>query len=148
LDKSVEKFGNLELTVRVVNINPGYNDEILQKCETLNGYTAFIERVRSHKGTGLNFQDAMKEAVSWGISQDILGSFLIEHGTEVRNMIQGTTFNIDIAKEVWQEEAREDGYEEAREEFQAEIAAQAAEIAKKDAELEALRKQLAGLQGK
>ena len=60
-----------------------------------------------------------------------------EHGAEVRNMIQGTTFNIDIAREVWQEEARE----EAREEFQAEIDAQAAII-------EDLKAQLAELQGK
>ena len=52
-------------------------------------------------------------------------------------MIPGTTFNIDIAKEVWQEEAREDGYEDARLEFLDELAAKGTELAAKDAELAA-----------
>jgi len=136
-DNSIEKFGNLELTVRIVNINPGYNDNLLRKCETLSGYTAFIEHIRSNQNNGLSLQDAIKEAIEWGITQDVLEAFLTEHGTEVSNMIPGTTFNIDIAKEVWQEEAREG----VREEFQAEIAAQAAEIAQ-------LKEKLAELQSK
>jgi len=130
-EKSIDKFRNLELTVRVVNINPGYNNNLLKKCKTLNGYSSFIERVRSNQKRGNNLQDAMKEAISWGMSQDVLSAFFIEHGTEIRNMIQGTKFNINIAKEVWQEEAREDAIEE----FQAVLAEKDAEIADKDIEI-------------
>ena len=87
--------------------------------------------------------DAVKEAIKWGIAQDVLGKFLAEHGMEVSNMIPGTTFNIDIAKEVWQEEAREDGYEEglaeARKEFQARIDALEAEKEEQAAEIEKLK---------
>ena len=140
-EKSIENFGNLELTVRVLNINPGYNDDLLEKSKTLNGYTAFIERIRNSQSRGLNLHEALKDAVNWGMTQDILGAFLTEHGAEVKNMIQGQKFDINIAKEVWQEEARE----EAREEFLAEMAAKDAEIAKLSAETvakDALIKQL------
>jgi len=133
-DKSIEKFGNLDLTVRVVNINPGYNDDLLGKSKTLSGYTAFIEHIRNSQENGINLRDAIKEAINWGLTQEILGRFLAEHRAEVSSMIPGTTFNIDIAKEVWQEEAREDGYEEAREELQAKIDEQAAENKKQAAE--------------
>jgi len=130
-DKLIEKFGNLDLTVKVININPGYNDDLLQRSKTLSGYTAFIEHIRSSQNKGATLQDAVKEAIKWGITQDVLGKFLTEHGMEISNMIPGTTFNIDIAKEVWQEEAREDGYEEglaeARKQFQARIDALEAE---------------------
>ena len=138
-DKSIEKFGNLELTVRVVNINPGFNDNLLQKSETLNGYTAFIEHIRSSQKNGLTLQDAMNEAIKWGMTQNILGAFLTEHGAEVGKMIPGTTFDINIAQEVWREEGleegRKEGRKEAREEFQAELAAKDAEIAELKARL-------------
>ena len=138
-EKSIEKFGNLELTVRVVNINPGYNDDLLKKSKTLNGYTSFIEHIRDSQNNGFPLRDAIRDAINWGMTQEALEKFLTEHGTEVGNMIPGTTFNIDIAKEVWQEEAREDGYEEgfavAHEEFQAQLAAKDAEIAELKAQL-------------
>ncbi|MCL1912391.1 MAG: hypothetical protein FWG10_00560 [Eubacteriaceae bacterium] len=53
-----------------------------------------------------------------------------------------TEFNIDIAKEVWQEEACEEARKEAREErkkWQGVVAGKDAEIADKDAEISRLR---------
>ena len=133
-DKSIEKFGSLDLTVRVVNINLGFNDELLKKSGTLGGYSSFIEQVRHYKRSGLIPVDAIKEAIKWAISNNMLGAYLSEHGAEVTSMLY-TEFNIDTAKEVWQEEAREEAYEE----FQAELNAKDAEIAeaklKSDAEL-------------
>jgi len=112
-DESITKFGSLELTVRIVNINPGYNEALLKKSETLKGYTAFVERIRDNQRKGANLYDVINEAINWGISNGILGAFLEKQGSEVNSMIM-TEFNIDIAKEVWQEEAREDGFEEGR----------------------------------
>ena len=149
-DKTIEKFGSLELTVRVVNINPGYNDDLLQKSEALNGYTAFIEYVRNRQETGLNLNDALKEAVNWGIAQDVLRAVLIKYGVEVSGMIPGTTFDIDIAKEVWREEALEEGYEKGREEGREEGYEKGREEARKEfkAEIEELHRQIAELQNK
>ena len=124
-----KQSGNLDLTVRVVNINPRYNSELLSKSETLNGYTIFIERVRHNQSKGSSLRDAVNEAISYCKTQGTLESFLTEHGAEASNMLM-TEFNIDIAKEVWQEEARED----AREEFREEIAALQAEIERQQLE--------------
>ena len=43
---------SLQLTVRVYNINSDKNNEILKKCETLNQYSLFVERVRALQEKG------------------------------------------------------------------------------------------------
>jgi len=104
----------------------------------LNGYTAFIEHIRSNQNKGIALRDAISEAINWGMTQEVLGKFLAEHGTEVGYMIPGTTFNIDIAKEVWQEEAYEDGFNDASEKYINELNAKEAESEAKDAEIKKL----------
>jgi len=139
-DKITDKPVSLDLSVRVLNINPGYNDELMQKSVTLNDYSVFIDHVRQKQHGGSSLYEAVKEAISWGMNRGILGTFLMEHGSEVSSMLM-TEFNIDIAKEVWQEEAREDAYEE----FKDQLAEKDAELADKDAEIarmEALIKEL------
>jgi len=137
-DEIHKSSGNLDFTIRVVNINPGCNDDLLQKSEALNGYTIFVERVRRSRDSGINLRDAITEAINWGMTQSTIKTFLKAHGLEASSMLM-TEFNIDIAKEVWQEEAREDGYEEgladARKEIESIIADKDAKLADKDARL-------------
>jgi predicted transposase/invertase (TIGR01784 family) len=59
----------------------------------------------------MDLRNSIGEAIKWGINEGILTAFLAQHGSEVQNMLY-TEFNIDIAKEVWQEEAREDAFAE------------------------------------
>jgi len=42
----------IELIVRVININQGRNEGIIRKCKTLNGYCAFVEKVREYEREG------------------------------------------------------------------------------------------------
>jgi len=51
---------------------------------------------------------AIIQAIDDCIRGDVLKSFLERNASEVRNMLFGK-WDWDIAKEVWQEEAREDG---------------------------------------
>ncbi|MDR1899788.1 MAG: Rpn family recombination-promoting nuclease/putative transposase [Treponema sp.] len=104
----------LELTVKVYNINQGHNEEIARRSGRLEGYSAFIARVRENRET-MEPEEAMKAAIAYCLERDILSTFLTEHSSEVRNMLL-TEWNWDDAKEVWQEEAREEGREEGREE--------------------------------
>jgi len=50
---------------------------------------------------------AMVKAIDDCIRQNVLKKFLERNASEVRNMLFG--WNWDMAREVWQEEAREDG---------------------------------------
>ncbi|MDR2713005.1 MAG: Rpn family recombination-promoting nuclease/putative transposase [Clostridiales bacterium] len=107
--KPPESFGGLDLTVKVVNINPDGNKELLSKSETLNGYSVFVERVRyNEKVLKMELEDAINEAVKWCIKEGVLPEFLEQYGSEVQNMLL-EEFKIDIAKEVWQEEALLEG---------------------------------------
>jgi hypothetical protein len=97
----------LELVVKVYNVNPGHNEKILQRSMHLAGYARFVERIRENCKRELSRENAIKEAITYCIKNNVLKLFLQEHGSEVENMLL-TEWNWDDAKEVWQEEAREE----------------------------------------
>jgi hypothetical protein len=81
---------NLELIVKVININAGHNAEILSKSPTLAAYSRFVEVTRdfereaaAHGGT---LRHALTKAAKYCINNNILSKFLQEHSTEVRCM--------------------------------------------------------------
>ena len=133
-----EKYGSLELSIRMLNINHGHNVEIINRSETLRGYTIFIQRVRAGTDAGLDRDEAVAEAVKYCEDHAILQPFLTNHSSEVNNMLT-TEFDIDVAKEVWQEEAYEDGhddgYAEAEEKWSNIVALQKEENAKQAEEI-------------
>lgn len=99
---------SLELIVKVYNINHGHNGPILTRCKTLEGYSAFIAKVREYEQKLKVRDDAMRLAVKDCIEHNILKEFLETHATEVINMLM-TEWNWDDAKEVWFEEGLEKG---------------------------------------
>jgi hypothetical protein len=107
--------GSLELTVRVVNINEGRNEDIVRKCETLNGYVIFIGKIRSYLKADMNLTEAVTAAVKDCIRENILADFLKSNSSEVINMLT-MEFDIDRARVVWMQEAKEEGFEEGRQE--------------------------------
>jgi hypothetical protein len=98
----------LELEVTVYNVNEGRGAGLLDKCETLKEYAAFVAEVRRFAKTERDINRAMKAAVERCAASGILVNFLKKHGTEVINML-ATGWDWDRAKIVWQREAREDG---------------------------------------
>ncbi len=72
----------LELIVLQLNINPGYNDELMQKCPTLKEYMLFVERIRTYRqDTDIN--TAVNRAVNECIKENILSEFLRKNKREV-----------------------------------------------------------------
>jgi hypothetical protein len=140
-----EKTGKpvLELTVPVYNINAGHNAEMLGKSETLEGYSIFIEKAREYEAERHDRSEGIREALEWCIRRGILAGYLRDRGSEVINMLL-TEWNTEDAKRVWAREAREDGIK-IGEQRGIKIGEQrsAATIAAKDAEIAALREQLA-----
>ena len=109
----IPETGNpsLELKAKVININQGRNEGIVKKCKTLNGYCAFIGKVREYEKEGNSKEEAMKKAVLYCRDHDILKEFLEANATEVLNMLL-TEWNLEDAKKVWYEDGREEGREE------------------------------------
>jgi len=99
----------VDLEVKVLNINKGYNPELMRKCKTLADYVSFIEKVREYEKNH-PLKEAIKLAIKYCIDNDILKEYLKQHRSEVINMLT-TEFNMDTALEVAREEGVEEGIE-------------------------------------
>ena len=97
----------LELEAKVININEGKNEAIVRQCSKLREYSTFMARIQEYKGKMGNLGEAIQEAIKFCHQHDILKEYLEIYGSEVLSMLH-TEFNIEEAKEVWQEEAREE----------------------------------------
>jgi predicted transposase/invertase (TIGR01784 family) len=106
--------GSLELEVRVVNINKGRNEATVKKSDELYGYVRFVEKVREYQKAGLDLAAVITRALNDCIKEGILADFFKAHSSEVINMLTAE-WDINIAKEVWKQEAWEDGLEEGLE---------------------------------
>ncbi len=81
-----ESVPELELKVTVLNINEGYNKELLSGCESLDGYMRFVKKVRVKRGIGIKTEEAVRTAVEECISENILAGFFADHREEIIEM--------------------------------------------------------------
>jgi predicted transposase/invertase (TIGR01784 family) len=79
-------------------------------CRNLGNYAKFIALIRKNQEAGMELSEAITAAIRQCIDDGVMADYLKQKGSEVENMLM-TEFNIDVAKEVWMEEAREDGIE-------------------------------------
>ena len=96
----------LELEVKVININPGAEHELLEKCQVMKEYGIFIDTIRKYQTEGIEnpYELAIKECIKKGI----LADYLRKKGSEVINMLQAE-YDYELDIEVQREEAYEDG---------------------------------------
>ncbi len=101
---------NLELVVVQLNINPGFNEELMNNCKTLGEYVQYTERVRQYSKE-LPLREAVEKAVRECIEEDILADFLRKNRTEVVSM---SIFEYDEEKHMKtvRSEGFEDGFEQ------------------------------------
>ena len=93
---------DLELTVKVYNINNGRNKNMVKRCATLHEYSIFIDMVHEYHKT-MTFEEAVMKAIEDCIGQNILKAFLLKHKGRLVNMLT-SEWNMDLAVEVAQEE--------------------------------------------
>ena len=72
----------LEVTVTMLNINPGNNRELMEKCRTLREYCMFVECIRKY-AEQMDIGEAVERAVTECIRNDILADFLSAQRAEV-----------------------------------------------------------------
>ena len=128
----VKGEADLELKVRVLNINPGHNERLKKSCRTLGQYMEFENTVKKfyHDNVGGNLDNAMEQAVKYCMDHDILKDFLGRRYGEVMDVLMCT---IDDAKEIMAEEMIELEIELGKK--TTEIQEKVTEIERKDMEL-------------
>ena len=102
---------NIDLKVKVYNINYGKNSKLLQQTKLLSGYSYFVDKIKHLCKNGSELKEAIDIAVRECIKEGVLTDQLTYLGSEVVGMF-ATEFNMDEAVKVWKEEAREEGLEE------------------------------------
>ncbi|MFI3237854.1 MAG: hypothetical protein R3Y47_07465 [Lachnospiraceae bacterium] len=73
----------LELSVIVLNVNEGYNKELMEKCKRLREYTYFVAAVRRNLKKH-DIETATELAIEECITNDILADFLRRYKAEVK----------------------------------------------------------------
>ena len=73
---------NLELKVITLNINEGYNEELMEQCRTLREYSLYVSLVRKYAGD-MELNAAVELAVNECIQRGILAEFLQKSKSEV-----------------------------------------------------------------
>ena len=100
--------GEFEWTATMVNINPGMNPELLDRCETLGGYVTFVDKVRTYNKS-MPLTDAVDQAVDECVEDGVLEEFFSKHRREVRNMVL-TEFDEEKYIKMMREEERAEGH--------------------------------------
>ena len=76
---------DLELKVLVLNINKGYNNDLMDKCKTLREYMIYTSTVRKYSES-LPLSEAVDRAISECIRAGVLKDFLEKNKAEVRSV--------------------------------------------------------------
>ena len=103
----------LELKIDIYNINYEVNAEIVRRSRSLNEYSRFIGKIKANLADSLVLEEAIKQAIEYGIEHNLMKEFLEENGAEVANMLL-SGWNMDEALAVSKEEGYEDGFEDGR----------------------------------
>ena len=79
----------MELKVRVLNINLGYNQTIMKKCRRLWEYSAFVEQINTELATGIGYKS----------QAEVIGMILSEYNEkEVMEFLQQEAWDKGLAK--------------------------------------------------
>ena len=98
---------SLELVVTQLNINPGYNDALMEKCPDLFQYMQYVSKIREYN-KDMPLEAAVTRAVDECIDEGILKEFLLQNKAEVVSM-SIFEYDAELHMKMEREEAYEDG---------------------------------------
>ncbi|MCM1084451.1 MAG: hypothetical protein NC428_13370, partial [Clostridium sp.] len=103
---------SLELIVTQLNINEGYNSELMEKCPDLWEYMQYVSKIREYN-KDMSLEEAVPRAVDECIREGILEEFLLLNKAEVVNM-SIFEYDAELHMKMERAEAFEDGRAEGR----------------------------------
>jgi predicted transposase YdaD len=98
----------LEFTATMYNINQGHNQKLMEQCDTLQGYSFLVMKIREFQAQGMTLEEATDEACQYCIEHDILRNFLLKNRNEVRNVLL-TEYNAKHQRKLDRRDARAEG---------------------------------------
>ncbi len=98
------------LAILRLHINKGYNETLLNACETLKEYAEYVFRVRKN-AKEMELEEAVEQAITECIREGILSEFLKKNRAEAKSV---SIYEYDMEKHMRMEraEAREEGIKE------------------------------------
>lgn len=106
---------DIELTVRVININSGHNCALMEQCRTLAEYSEFVGVTREFMAGADHAETALSDAVDYCIEKGILADFLKKNRAEVLGMLL-EEFDAEKYERTLRSEGKEEGRKEGKEE--------------------------------
>lgn len=103
----------LECTAVMLNINYGFNRELMEKCQSLHDYSYFVEAVRQGIRVGKNLEEAVDDAISRSLKDGVLKDILKKNRAEVRSVVL-TEYNEELHLKNVRECGYEEGYDHGR----------------------------------
>ena len=100
----------LNLTVRVLNINYGYNEELMSGCRRLEEYSLFVAKLKEFQRRDFSLDEAIDSAVEYCIEHRILDDILLPFQTEVKKMLL-TEYDEKKTMKAFRKEAFQEGYQ-------------------------------------
>lgn len=104
--------GCIELTVRTININYGYNKELMGKCRSLAEYSYFVAEIRKNLES-MALKEVLEAAVDECIDKNVLKEFLLEQKSEVIAM-SIYEYNEEYVKKTLYEDGMDAGYDRGK----------------------------------
>ena len=101
----------MEVVVKVININYGHNEHLMQGCGMLSQYAQFVAVTREYANKYDNREEAMNAAIEYCIGHGILEDILKKH----RSQVLGSLLE-EFDEKKYARTLREEGYEVGREE--------------------------------
>ena len=104
----------LECKARILNVNKGHNEELMNKCKRLMHYSIFIATIRQNITNGMSTAQAIDAAITYCLENDMLTDVLLKNRSEVSHMLLTEFDEKKFAKTMWTE-GHESGFSEGHE---------------------------------
>ena len=100
----------IEVRCRVYNINPDNNRSLKERSAVLEGYTYFVEKVRTYQKRNVGLEEAVDRAIEDCIANHVLEDFFRDRKDEVKKMT-----HLDYTWEKREQMIRKEEFEEGME---------------------------------
>ena len=119
--KPPEGKAEIEVSVRMLNINRGYNAKLLGACKPLGEYSWLVAEIRENRKIGMDIEPAVDSALGMMPDSFLIKPLLVGNKAEVKGMVL-TEFDEERVLAMTREEGREEGFEDGREKGREEMA--------------------------